>query len=683
MENYGFIRVSAAVPKVKVAGVEYNKEAIMSMIDKAEADRVSIIVFPELSITGYTCGDLFGQRLLIQKAEAAVKSIREHTRGKSLTVIVGAPVNFRNKLYNCALVIRGGLIRGIVPKCHLSSAGGFHEARWFSSGSDFLERNNFSGTVKDDGKNFYSESLSGKILYAGRYSTISPNLLFNIGEALFAVEIGNDLNSPLPPSSHHSLAGAHFTLNLAADNETLMKHNLRRDRVRTQSSASIGAYIYCSCGYGESTQDMVFPGSSFIYENGEVLAENQRFLQEGSLVEADIDITLIKALRNRVSSYCSINPDGSRDHEFAKYYSIMDLGPAAETDFNKKLLRHIEPHPFIPETDSSAEDKRYEEILSIQASALNSRLDHIGCKKLIIGVSGGLDSTLALLAASIAYDKGGRDRKDIIGITMPGLGTSGRTYDNALKLMELLGISSKEISIVPAVNLHFKAIGQDPQVHDATYENSQARERTKILMDLANKENGIVLGTGDLSELALGWATYNGDHMSMYGINSGIPKTAVRYIIKKLAHKYLEENGGKELGKILLDIVETPVSPELTPLDERGGIVQKTEDLVGPYELHDFFLYNFLVYGHSPSKVLFLCRKAFIAQNEGGKEKYSDEIIEKWLKKFYRRFFSQQFKRSCLPDGPKIFSVSLSPRSDWFMPSDAKSELWLKEAGEL
>lgn len=679
MENYGFIRVSAAVPKVKAAGVDYNKKEIISMIDKAEADRVSVIVFPELSVTGYTCGDLFGQQLLIQKAEEAVKSIREHTRGKSLTVVVGAPVNFRNKLYNCAVVIRGGLIRGLVPKSHISSSGGFHEPRWFSSGSDFLERNNLSGVVRDDGKNFYSEALSGKILYAGRYATISPNLLFKIGEALFAVEIGGDLNSPLPPSSHHALAGAHFTLNLSADNETLMKHNIRRDRVRMQSAGIIGAYVYASCGYGESTQDMVFSGSSFICENGEALAENQRFLQEGSLIEADIDITLIKSLRQRSSSYLSINPDGSRDHEYAKYYSIMDLGPAAETDFNEKLLRHIEPHPFIPEIEGAAGDKRYEEILSIQASALNSRLDHIGCKKLIIGVSGGLDSTLALLAASIAYDKGGRDRKDIIGITMPGLGTSGRTYTNALKLMGLLGISSKEISIVPAVELHFKVIGQDPQVHDVTYENSQARERTKILMDLANKENGIVLGTGDLSELALGWATYNGDHMSMYGINSGIPKTAVSYIIKRLADEYLEAPGGEELGKLLLDIVETPVSPELTPLGAGGEIKQRTEDLVGPYELQDFFLYNFLAYGHSPSKVLFLCRKAF---NKGGKEKYSDEIIEKWLKKFYRRFFSQQFKRSCLPDGPKIFSVSLSPRSDWFMPSDAKSDIWLKDAGE-
>lgn len=687
MEKHGFIRVAAAAPKVKVADIEYNKESILSMISIAEADKVSILVFPELSITGYTCGDLFTQELLIKKAEAAVKSIRDATRGKSLTVVLGAPVSFRNSLYNCAVVIKGGMIRGLVPKTHLSASGGFHESRRFSSGSDFLSGEEIPGPIRDDGKNFYAEGLSGKILYAGRHTSISPNLLFALGDTVFAIESGNDFNSPVPPSSRHALAGAHIILNLAADNETLLRHERRKEALSSCSLRTISAYIYCSCGYGESTQDMVFAGASLIYENGEVMAEGERFMKNGSMIKADLDIDLIKTLRHNHSYYKAINPDGSWDKDFSKYYSIMDIGPEADTDFEKELLRHIEPNPFLPSYESSDEDKRAEEITSIQAAALSSRLEHIGCKKTIIGVSGGLDSTLALLAACAAYDRSGRDRKDIIGLTMPGLGTSGRTYANALKLMSLLGISSKEISIIPAVNLHFKAIGHDPKLHDTTYENAQARERTKILMDIANKENGIVLGTGDLSELALGWATYNGDHMSMYGINSGIPKTAVRYLVKKHALKYLNQDSleDRELGELLLNIAETPVSPELTPLDNKGEIRQKTEDLVGPYELHDFFLYNFILHSYTPSKTLFLAKKAFISQrkrdySQENLAEYTEEEIEKWLKIFYKRFFSQQFKRSCLPDGPKIFDISLSPRGGWLMPSDAKSALWMQDA---
>lgn len=678
MENFGFVRVAAAVPEVKVADVRYNTEAICKFIGRAEDDGVALLSFPELSITGYTCGDLFGQSVLIDEAERAVGRIKEFTRSKSVTAVVGAPVRYRGRLFNCAIVIKGGMVRGIVPKCYIPSYGEFYESRWFASGCELLSRHNNSGVLKDDGKNFYSEANHGKILYAGKYATISPNLLFSLGNTSFAVEICEDLWTPVPQSSYHCLAGAEIILNLSASSETLAKHTYRKQLVANQSSRTISAYIYSSCGYGESTQDMVFGGASLIYENGSLSAEGRRFLKEGSIIEADIDIDKIKTARQKTSTFNSVAPDGSKVQDYSVYYSTIGLGIGPDTDFEKKLLRHIEPHPFVP-CDGADTYVRAEEITSIQITALATRLEHIGCEKTVIGISGGLDSTLALIVACLAYDWLGRDRSGIIGITMPGPGTTGRTRDNAVNLMQALGITYKEISIAPAVMQHFKDIGHNPEDYDTTYENSQARERTQLLMDIANKENGIVLGTGDLSELALGWTTYNGDHMSMYGINSGIPKTLVRYLVRWAALNCFDSGGENNdaVREILLDICDTPISPELVPAAENGEILQKTEDLVGPYELHDFFLYNFFRCGYSPSKVLFLAKKAFL-----GKNGYTADIIEKWLKKFYWRFFSQQFKRSCLPDGPKVGSVSLSPRGDWKMPSDAKSALWLKELGD-
>lgn len=688
MDNYGFIRVSAAVPRVKVADVRYNTDTICGLIDKAEKDQVALLAFPELSVTGYTCGDLFGQPLLIEEAEAAVRTIREFTRSKGVTVAVGAPVLYNKRLYNCAVVIRGGQIRGIVPKCYLPNYGEFYEDRWFASGSELLSKNNRGGGFRDDGKNFYAEGNSGKILYAGRYTTISPNLLFSVGDAVFAVEICEDLWTPIPPSSYHALAGADIILNLSASNEVLMKHNYRKSLVSNQSARTVSGYVYCSCGYGESTQDLVFAGSSLIYENGTLMAENERFLHESSIIEADLDIQKLRNSRQRTTTYKSTSPDGTSGADLSAYYSIMNLGSGVDTDFREKLMRYVEPHPFVPGGSNDEIDSRAKEITSIQISALSTRLEHIGCKKTVIGISGGLDSTLALLVACMTYDKLGWDRNGILGITMPGFGTTDRTHDNAVNLMKCLGVTSREISIVPAVRQHFADIGHSVDNHDTTYENSQARERTQLLMDIANKENGIVLGTGDLSELALGWATYNGDHMSMYGINAGIPKTLVKYLVKWAALNHFNSENNNMAKEILLDICDTPISPELTPADKDGTILQKTEDLVGPYELHDFFLYNFFRCGYSPSKVLFLAGKAFIGRPsdssvfigpEGKSNEYTEEIIKKWLKKFYWRFFSQQFKRSCLPDGPKVGSVSLSPRGDCRMPSDAKSELWIRD----
>lgn len=673
MDNYGFIRVAAATPKVKVADIKYNTEIICELIDKAEQDQVALLAFPELSVTGYSCGDLFGQPLLIEQAEHAIRKIKDFTASKKITVVVGAPIMFKSRLYNCAVVIRGGRVCGIVPKSYIPNYGEFYEARWFSGGTGKM-----------------SEYFKCDSLINEENVIISPNILFSIGKVVFAVEICEDLWTPIPPSSYHTMAGADIIVNLSASNEVLMKHKYRKSLIANHSARTVSAYVYSSCGYGESTQDTVFAGSSLIYETGALMAENQRFCMDSSIIEADIDVERIRTARLKTSTYYAVLPDGTDMHKVSSYYSMIDLGAPVDTDFNSKLLRYIEPHPFVPYGDKSEIDARAKEITSIQIVALATRLEHIGCRKLVIGISGGLDSTLALLVACMTYDRLGWDRSDIIGITMPGFGTTGRTHDNALNLMKYLGVTSKEISIVPAVVQHFKDIGQSVDNHDVTYENSQARERTQILMDIANKENGIVLGTGDLSELALGWATYNGDHMSMYGINSGIPKTLVKYLVRWVAQDYFSSDTDNDNGakSIIFDICDTPISPELTPAGNNGAILQKTEDLVGPYELHDFFLYNFFRCGYSPSKTLFLAKKAFIGKiadasvfvgPEGKNNEYTGDIIEKWLKKFYLRFFSQQFKRSCLPDGPKIGSVSLSPRGDWRMPSDAKSELWIKD----
>ncbi len=674
--DYGLFRVAAAVPRVKVADTSFNCESICRMIGQAEDGQASLVVFPELSVTGYSCLDLFGQDLLLTKAEEAVSAIANFTRGKMVTAVIGTPVRFRGRLYNCAVVIRNGGIKGIVPKIYLPTYAEFDESRWFASGSDFLSENNTTaGRFVDDGKNFYRDGFDSDIRFAGQRCNISPNLLFTVGQATFGIEICEDFWTPIPPSSFLAPSGAQVIVNISASNEVMHKYRQRRQLISNQSGRTVTGYVYCSAGYGESTMDTVYGGSAMICEDGTILAENERFKMEDSLTIADLDIQKLNVLRQKKNSFRGMAPDGTSACEYSSLYSRFDLGPAARTDFTSKLYRKVEPHPFLPEGDPAQIADCSKEILTIQSTGLATRLQHIGCKTAVLGISGGLDSTLALLVACMAFDKLGMPRKDIIGITMPGLGTTKRTKSNATDLMEALGITSKEISVVPAVEQHFKDIGHDPKVMDSTYENAQARERTQILMDIANQENGLVIGTGDLSELALGWCTYNGDHMSMYGVNASVPKTLIRHLVRWAAENVFNEpaaEGIRSAREILIDVTETPISPELMPADSKGRIKQKTEDLIGPYELHDFFIYNFMRFGYSPSKIHFLACRAF----EGS---YDPETILKWLRKFCWRFFTQQFKRSCMPDGPKISEVSFSPRGDFRMVSDAQVRLWLDE----
>ena len=636
MKNYGFIRTAAAVPAVRVADVAYNTAEICRLSQEAFDKGASLTVFPELSLTGHSCGDLFRQSKLIKAVETAVKSIAEFTRGKAGAIVVGAPVPYRNRLYNTAVIMNNGFVKGIVPKTVINA----EQSRWFASGNDFL----YEGTNEE-------------ITYADQLCTISPNMLFEIGDCTFAVEIGEDLWAPVPQSSHHVLQGAHIIANLSADRETLARNEYRTNLLKQHSAKTISGYVYASAGFGESTQDNVYAGAASVWENGFMLAENTRFQTESSLITADIDIERIENLRRESGVFSNVAPT-------AGCYWKASLDAAADTDFCKKLDRYVDPHPFIPSDDAS---HRYKEILDIQVAGLVKRLSHINCQTAVIGISGGLDSTLALLVTALAFEKLGWDSSRIVTVTMPGFGTTVRTKNNATDLMEALGTTSREICIADACIQHFKDIEHDSSVHNATYENSQARERTQILMDIANQTNGIVIGTGDLSELALGWATYNGDHMSMYGVNGGVPKTLVRNLVKWAA-----ENRFENVKGILLDIVDTPISPELLPANDNGEIQQVTEDLVGPYELHDFFIYNYIRNGYSTEKIFFLAQKAFA-------NVYDDESILKWLKTFIRRFFSQQFKRSCLPDGPAIGSVSLSPRGAWEMPSDAWSTTFTPE----
>lgn len=676
--EFGFIRVAAATPRVKVADVDANVEEICRMAEIAENEQVSILAFPELSVTGYSCGDLFAQELLVSRAEEGVKRLKIFSRGKSLTLVVGVPVRVLGSLYNCAAVIQNGSLKGIVPKIYLPTYNEFYESRWFSSGCDFLSDTlSAYGRIEDNAKDCSSPAAGAEISYAGHKVNVYPNMLFNVGRSTFAIEICEDLWTPIPPSSHHTLAGAQIIVNLSASNEVLMKHQYRKQLISQQSARTISAYVYSSCGYGESTQDVVYAGSSLIYENGSLMAENKRFSLESGMICADIDIDKLSVLRQKESTFHSVAPDGTGDGLDARRYFAVASGDGAATDFEKCLRRHIDPHPFVP-GNAADRDERCREITDIQVIGLATRLAHIHSQTAVIGISGGLDSTLALIVTVLAFDKLGWDRKRIIGITMPGLGTTTRTHSNASDLMAALGVTSLEISIGKAVAQHFSDIGQNPEVQDVTYENSQARERTQILMDVANKENGIVVGTGDLSELALGWATYNGDHMSMYAVNASIPKTLVRYLVGWAAENHFESDVAdrkRSVREILMDIIDTPVSPELKPADSEGNITQKTEDLVGPYELHDFFLYHIFRFGAKPSKVYFLARKAF----EGV---YDDATILKWLNTFIRRFFAQQFKRSCLPDCPKVGSVSLSPRGDWRMPSDAWRTIFLNDLPE-
>ena len=635
--KYGFINVAAAVPAIKVADVDYNVQQIESLMAQAEGKGVEILVTPELCITGYSCQDLFREQLLLDKSEEGILQLLDFTRKLDTILVVGAPVLVNNLLYNCAVVIQRGQILGIVPKTYLPNYGEFYEKRWFASAQDLNPTD---------------------IYFAGSPVHVSSEpILFTTGDGVkFGVEICEDVWAPIPPSNNLALAGADIILNLSASDELIGKHDYLRSLLAQQSARTIGGYVYASCGFGESTQDVVYGGNAMIFENGKLLVEGERFSFQPQIRMCQIDVEKLRTERRQNTTFINAQRGAHALNIPAKAVAPKDF----------VLTRDIDAHPFIPKSGDM--QTRCEEILSIQVAGLAKRLYHINAKTAVIGISGGLDSTLALLVTVKAFDKLGLERKGIVGVTMPGFGTTDRTYNNAIKLMQTLGVTIREISIAKAVTQHFEDIGHDMKLNDITYENSQARERTQILMDVANQVNGIVVGTGDLSELALGWATYNGDHMSMYGVNAGVPKTLIRYLVSYVA--------GEMATETLLDIVDTPISPELIPADEQGRIKQKTEDLVGPYELHDFFIYYFLRYGFGPAKIYIMAQKAF-------KDAYDDETIKKWLKTFCRRFFTQQFKRSCLPDGPKVGSVSLSPRGDWRMPSDASSALWISECEKL
>ena len=628
--------------RITVSFSQFNSERLEGLITIAEGKGVQILTFPEMCITGYTCGDLFAQQLLLEQAEMALIQILNSTRQLDIISILGMPVVVNSTVINAAVVIQKGKILGVVPKTYLPNYKEFYEQRWFTSALQVSEN---------------SVRLCGQIVPMGN------NLLFETAETTFGIEICEDLWATVPPSSSLALQGAEIIFNLSADDEGIGKHNYLCSLISQQSARCISGYVFSSSGLGESTTDVVFAGNGLIYENGYLLARSERFCMEEQLIINEIDVECIRAER-RVNTTFAANKANCPGKEAVRISTEF----VNSKDLN--LTRTFNPHPFVPQ--GSELNSRCEEIFSIQIAGLAQRLLHTGAKTAVIGISGGLDSTLALLVCVKTFDKLGLSRKDILGITMPGFGTTDRTYHNAIDLMNSLGVSIREISIREACIQHFKDIGHDLNIHDVTYENSQARERTQILMDIANQTWGMVIGTGDLSELALGWATYNGDHMSMYGVNAGIPKTLVKHLVQWVA-----ENGMDETSKAtLLDIVDTPISPELIPADENGEIKQKTEDLVGPYELHDFFLYYFLRFGFRPSKIYFLAQTAFSGV-------YDDETIKKWLQTFFRRFFNQQFKRSCLPDGPKVGSISISPRGDWRMPSDASSAAWLKEIAEL
>ena len=644
--KYGFVKVAAAVPAVRVADVEYNVQQLESIIAQAEGRGVEVIVFPELCLTGYTCQDLFKEQLLLDRAEEGIIMLLDFTRKLDIVCIVGTPLLINGLLYNCAVVIQGGVIMGVVPKTYLPNYGEFYEKRWFASAQDLNPSD---------------------IYFAGSTIHVSAEpQIFVTGDGMkFGVEICEDVWAPIPPSNNLALAGADIIFNLSASDELIGKHAYLKSLLAQQSARMISGYVYASSGFGESTQDVVYGGNAMLFENGKLLVEGSRFSLQPQIQSCQIDIEKLRAERRENTTFINAQRGAHATETALKHVTPRDF----------VLTRDIDPHPFIPKDDDM--QASCEEILNIQVAGLVKRLYHINAQKAVIGISGGLDSTLALLVTVKAFDKLNIDRKGIIGITMPGFGTTDRTYQNALKLMQSLGVTIREISIAKAVTQHFEDIGQNPKVHDITYENSQARERTQILMDVANKENAIVVGTGDLSELALGWATYNGDHMSMYGVNAGVPKTLIRYLVSYVA--------GEMATETLLDIIDTPISPELIPADEMGNIKQKTEDLVGPYELHDFFIYYFMRYGFSPKKIFLLAQRAFCTPSPvtGREELYTEDVVKKWLTTFCRRFFTQQFKRSCLPDGPKVGSVSLSPRGDWRMPSDASSNIWLKECAEL
>lgn len=663
--KYGFIKVASAIPSVRVGDVTYNIQKIEEQIVLAEGKGVEVICFPELSVTGYTCQDLFRQQILLEATEQGVMILLDFTRKLDIISIVGAPVIVGDLLLNCAIVIQRGQILGIVPKTYLPNYSEFYEKRWFASAQDL--RNT-------------------EVRFAGHMVQLTPDVqLFRTFDGLrFGVEICEDVWAPAPPSNKLALAGADIIFNLSASDELIGKHDYLKSLLTQQSARTITGYVYSSCGFGESTQDVVYGGNALIFENGRLLVEGERFSTEAQMVMAQIDVEKLRSERRTNSTYVN----AQRNIKFSildKQFNIKTVDATPAENFRDFVLeREVNPHPFIPASHDM--NASCEEIFNIQVMGLAKRVVHTHSKTVVLGISGGLDSTLALLVCVKTFDKLKMNRKGIIGITMPGFGTTDRTYNNAISLMQSLGVTIKEISIADAVTQHFKDIDHDASVHDVTYENSQARERTQILMDLANKMGGMVIGTGDLSELALGWATYNGDHMSMYGVNVSIPKTLIRHLVNYVAESDVDETS----KATLLDIINTPISPELIPADENGNIKQKTEDLVGPYELHDFFLYHFLRFGFRPAKIFLLAKKAFLDPSvqrvkisDNDPDLYDEETIKKWLKTFIRRFFTQQFKRSCLPDGPKVGSVSLSPRGDWRMPSDANSTIWLQEVENL
>ena len=629
-KDLGYVRVAAAVPRMQVADTQFNTNEIIEQIHHAAEEQVEVVCFPELCVTGYTCADLFFQRQLQENALRAMEQICQETKGLPLIVIAGAPLKVDNNLYNCAFVMTDGDVVGVVPKVNLPNTGEFYEKRWFTPGRQTTQK-----TV---------ELWSGDVPFG-------PDLLFVTRRYMFGVELCEDLWSPLPPSTQLAIQGAELIFNLSSSNCITGKHAFRRQMILQQSARVHCGYIYTSSSVGESTTDVVFSGSTYIAENGDLLVEGERFLRESHMVISEMDIDRLRTDRQR-------NTNFTDDHQgdYRKVY----VAPLDYDEDDLPMHRAFHQSPFIPENEDEA-NEYFEDVLQIQTSGLAKRWEHTRAQAMIIGISGGLDSTLALLVTCLTADKLGYNRKQVIGVTMPGFGTSDRTYLNAIKLMENLGVSIQEISIRDAVLGHFEDINHDPDNHDITYENAQARERTQILMDLANKYNGLVVGTGDLSELALGWATYNGDQMSMYGVNAGIPKTLVRAVVSYCATNVFHG----DVKEVLEDIVATPVSPELLPPDAGGHISQKTEDKVGPYELHDFFIYYFLRYGFTREKIQFMAEQAFY-------NKFDSSTISKWLEVFMRRFFAQQYKRSCMPDGPKVTYVSLSPRGDWRMPSDVK-----------
>lgn len=641
MKELGFIRVGAIVNKLALANPLKNAEVIIKEIKKAETLGVSIVTTPELSLTGYTCGDLFLQEQLLDDSIKALEQVLNETKDIDIISILGMPLRHDNQLFNCAVVITKGKILGVIPKTYIPNYQEFYEARWFSSSK---------------------ELITEEIEILGQLVPITTNILFQdktLKEATFGIEICEDLWTVNPPSNNHALAGATMIFNLSSSNELIGKQEYRKSLVSSQSARTISAYIYASSGVMESTSDILFGGASMIYENGSILAENKRFELESNIITADIDV--LKLANDRIKNRSFMKNTNLEEYKIIK----LDI-----KDNIKELNREYKEYPFVPSNELER-NKRCEEIIEIQSTALARRLIQVGNPKCVIGMSGGLDSTLAFLVIVKAYEKLKRNPKDIIGITMPGFGTTDRTYQNSIDLVKEYGGTLKEISIKDAALLHMKDIGLPETDRSITYENIQARERTQILMDVANMENGLVIGTGDLSELALGWCTYNGDHMSMYAVNTSIPKTLVRYLVA-----WIKDTTDGKKKKVLQDILDTPISPELLPPDEAGNILQKTESSIGPYVLHDFYLYHFLRYGATPKKIYTLAKHTF-------KNSFSKEEIKKWLKVFIRRFFTQQFKRNCIPDGVKVGSISLSPRGDLRMPSDANYETWIKELEDI